>query len=60
MKLKDELKNKDKWNEYEVIKYAVYWGKNGRKYVFDVNKKVSEKALNMDIEQICDGVAWLY
>lgn len=43
----------------EKIKFAIRWGRNGRKYII-YPYACNKKQLNYEIEYIEDNVVWLY
>lgn len=45
--------------EDPTIKIAVRWGNNGRKYIIHTDT-ATKKQLDYEVEQVCDGVAWLW
>lgn len=47
--------------EEPSVRWAVRWGSNGRKYVYDIPKlKNNANAWNYIVEQVCDDTVWLW
>ena len=53
MTFKEFLKGGEAWS------FAIYWGKNGKKYYIYPNK-VKKHHLELGFDQLCEGVVWLY
>lgn len=57
---------KEWFNESEQNKQAIYYSRNGRRYIYHRGQKLSKKAMNLDINEVVElsdksGYgAWLY